>query len=458
MKCRLLFCGGIMKFAMSRRIAAGFLLSFTVMAIQACGGSGGGSSGGGSPASSSSSASSSSASASVTGYTANSETVLVSDQINSIFPSYPSVAGLSNGNYVVTWRGSSVSGFRIVDAAGAPVTSEIQFGGVNNGAGAFAYNPVVAPTGNGGFVIAWLESSNSGAYVIKAQRYDATGNAVGSSATAGQVGTPWATVFIRPLASGGYVIVWADVPGGPGQFDIHAQIYDASGTAAGGALTLKSFALIGNSATGAYQAPPAFDVVGLAGGGMVLVWDYYNAPLVTGWRDVFAQRFDAAGAALGSQISVSNTSNLARVPKASPLTSGGFVVAWESTASVSGTTFPSLVRTRIFSATGVAQSNETALSDPTIDSGGLVAGLSTGGYAVFWTGSPNWTVQGFNSSGAKIGTALTVINPVANETSWYYAIAGGSNGGYAIAWETSSHTLGQGSSIKVRTYTAQMSH
>jgi len=444
-----------MKRTMSRRVAAGILLSLTVMAIQACGGSGGGSSGGGSSGGTSSSSSSSSVS--VTGYTANSETVLVSDSTNFTFPSYPSIAGLSNGNYVVTWRGSSVSGFRIVDAAGAPVTSEIQFGGVNSGAGAFAFNPVVAPMANGGFVIASMEYSG-GVYVIKAQRYGATGNAVGSQATVGQINSPSGILYIRPLASGGYVVVWADVPGGPGQFDIHAQIYDASGNAAGSAFILKSFTLIGNSSTGAYQAPPVFDVAGLAGGGMVLVRDYYNAPLVTGWRDVFAQRFDATGAVQGSQIAVSNTSNLARVPRVSALTSGGFVVAWESTASTSGATFPSLIRTRIFSATGVAQGNETAISDPTIGSNGFVAGLTTGGYTALWTGAPNMAVQGFTSSGAQTGTALPVTNLIANEQAAYPTIAAGLNGNFAVAWYSTILTFGNGASIKVRTYTAQMNH
>jgi hypothetical protein len=445
-----------MKIAMSRRIAAGILLSFTVMAIQACGGSGGGSSGGGASGGAASSSSSSS-SASVTGYTANSETVLVSDSTNFIFPSYPSIAGLSNGNYVVTWEGSSVSGFRIVDSTGAPVTSEIHLGGINSGAGNFDFHPVVAPLANGGFVIASLEYSG-GVYVIKGQRYDASGNAVGSQATVGQINNPVAPLYIRPLASGGYVVVWADIPSGPGQFDIHAQIYDASGNAPGSAFILKSFTLIGNSTTGAYQAPPAFDVAGLASGGMVLVWDAYNAPLVTGWRDVFAQRFDAAGTAQGSQIAVSDSSNLARVPKVSPLASGGFVVAWESTASISGTTFPSLIRTRIFSATGVAQGNETAISDPTLGSNGLVAGLTTGGYTALWTGAPNMAVQGFTSSGAKIGTALPVVNLVANEQAAYPTVAAGLNGNFAVAWYSTILTFGNGASIKVRTYTAQMSH
>ena len=96
----------------------------------------------------------------------------------------PSVAGLADGGFVVTWMSQGQDGddegtfAQIFDASGAPVGSEFQ---VNTTVANEQSNPSVTALADGGFLIVWTDPVHDGAgFGLFAQRFDASGNQVGS--------------------------------------------------------------------------------------------------------------------------------------------------------------------------------------------------------------------------------------------------------------------------------------
>ena len=145
-----------------------------------------------------------------------------------------SIAMLDNGNLVVTWRSENVDGdqeavvSQLYDANGTPIGGETQ---VNTTTAGAQYGSDVTALADGGYVISFkaaghINGSGSGVYF---QRYDASGNAVGSeteiefaSGTASIDG-----VRIEASPSGGFVAVWATYDNS--NYDVFMSRFDANG-------------------------------------------------------------------------------------------------------------------------------------------------------------------------------------------------------------------------------------
>ncbi len=154
----------------------------------------------------------------------------------------PSITTLANGNLVVAWVDSSVTGgdlsvqavrAQIVTAAGTKVGGEFL---VNTQTVNSQVEPSVAALTGGGFVVTWRDSNSSsdGSGVsVKAQLFSATGAKVGTeflvnTATANNQYLPTVT----GLSTGGFVIAWQD-DGIEGNLGVRAQLYNASGAKVG---------------------------------------------------------------------------------------------------------------------------------------------------------------------------------------------------------------------------------
>ena len=139
----------------------------------------------------------------------------------------PSVVGLKNGGFVVTWEASANFGpdtddsamkVQIFDASGNKVGGEIV---ANTSATEYQKTPVVTELSNGFIVIVWEdhrgENGDTDGTSIKAQVLDANGNRIGgeflvNSSTAGDQQFP----SVAALADGSFIISWSDGSGAGG--------------------------------------------------------------------------------------------------------------------------------------------------------------------------------------------------------------------------------------------------
>ncbi|MEI9902929.1 MAG: calcium-binding protein [Asticcacaulis sp.] len=117
------------------------------------------------------------------------------------------------------------------------------------------------------------------------------------------------------MSDGGFVVAWQG-PDASGA-GIYKQQYNAFGIAVGMETRV-------NTTTAADQSNPC--VALLADGGYVIAWD----SMVTGGYDIFFQRYDASGNAMGQETDVGAVSNLySNPPSVTGLSDGGFALAFD---------------------------------------------------------------------------------------------------------------------------------
>jgi hypothetical protein len=170
----------------------------------------------------------------------------------------------------------------------------------------------------GGFIATWTGQDGFNDSGIRAQIFDNNGRPVGSefgvnASTTGVEADP----AVIALPSGGFLITWADDSvGGPDGFDIHCQMFDAQAHRVG-------TEFIANSTTASFQLSP--EVALLASGGFVVTWETPNST----FRGISAQVFDANGAKVGSEFSVTDSQPGDKgAPTIAALAGGGFVAGW----------------------------------------------------------------------------------------------------------------------------------
>jgi hypothetical protein len=208
--------------------------------------------------------------------------------------------------------------------------------------------PSVATDAEGNFVVAWASLDQDGdGHGVYAQRYDAAGTPQGAefrvnTTTAGAQWLP----KVAMDADGDFVVVWEDRSGNDGSdFGLFAQRFNAAGAPQGGEFQVNSYT------TGSqWNHDAAMD----ADGDFVVVWQ-------SNFQDgsgggVFAQRYDASGGAQGGEFQVNTyTSGSQYLPAVAMDADGNFVVAWTSDGqdgSVSG------VFAQRYNAAGTAQGSE----------------------------------------------------------------------------------------------------
>ncbi|MGH3802051.1 MAG: putative Ig domain-containing protein, partial [Pseudonocardiaceae bacterium] len=234
---------------------------------------------------------------------------------------YPSITGLADGGYVVSWMSHQQdgSGWGIYaqryGADGAPLGGEVE---VNSTTASDQTNPTITALADGGYAVSW--QSFVGIY---AQRYDASGAAVGGevlvhSANGHRLEQP----MIAALADGGYVVSWQSAVRGDERYDIYLQSYFADGTVQGGEVLVYStttFLVNGLNPR----------VAGLADGGYVVSWQSPIQDSIS--YDIYAQRYTANGAVMGGEVLVNSTTASDQMnPAIAALSDGGYLVSWMS--------------------------------------------------------------------------------------------------------------------------------
>ena len=225
---------------------------------------------------------------------------------------------------------------------------------------------------------------------------------------------------VVPLADGGWLLVWEAgfrATTARGIAYEHMSVY-AQRFDAGGAATAPE-ALAAGPVNSGWVTPAA---AALAGGGSVVAW--------AGSGSIMVQRLDPTGAKLGAAVPVATASAYSSDPELLALPDGGWIVAWAAPdAEWSG------IFSRRFGADGApvdlpVQVNTTSAAGQTQPA---LALTSDGGHVIAWTSQAGADhevrTQRFDPAGAPIG-AETVVS--ANATGADVATLAG--GGHVVTW------------------------
>ncbi|MGV3481553.1 MAG: cadherin domain-containing protein [Sphingobium sp.] len=357
----------------------------------------------------------------------------------------PAITGLAGGGFVVTWRdesgiGDDTSAFgikaQIHDAAGARIGGEFL---VNSETANPQAEPAITALVGGGFVVSWTDFSGVGgdasASGVKAQIYDATGARVGgefliNTQTTSQQVAP----SITGLASGGFVVSWADFSQSGGDtsgYGIKAQIYDATGARIGGEFLV-------NTQVAGWQLEPA--VASLANGGFVTSWSDANGD-GSGYG-IKAQIHDATGARIGGEFLVNTQkTGFQTLPTITGLTNGGFVIAW---SDGSGDASGQAVKAQVYDAAGARIGGEILVNTQTTgwQFEPSITSLATGGFILSWTdesgigddaSNAGVKAQIFSATGTRIGDEF-LVNSKTDFTQAAPTITDLADGGFVVSW------------------------
>jgi hypothetical protein len=316
-----------------------------------------------------------------------------------------SVATDSAGEFVVVWSrggqgtgdgdGYGVFGQRF-DPLAARLGSEFQINAHTTGDQTRAR---VAMDSGGRFVVIWTggDSEDGSSTGIFAQRFDSTGDALGSEFQVNTYTTSDQNSASIAMSSGGdFVIVWTDYGGEDGSSaGIFGQRFDANGAHVGEEFQVNTYT------TGDQRHP---SVTADANGNFVVVWDSDGQDGNS--RGVFAQQFDSTGAPVGTEFQVNTYTTNAQDNPAVAMASGGrYVVTWISAgqngaASVFGQQFgPPLTLDRSALQFGVAKNVLTTHVTPP-----QAVGLTAPGS---WTATSDQSFVTVTPSGSGAGL-LTV--------------------------------------------------
>jgi Ca2+-binding RTX toxin-like protein len=392
---------------------------------------------------------------------------LLANTVTSNAQQSSTITELSDGRYVLTWLDASGIGG---DSSGSGIKGQIVDASGNKIGGEFLVNtqtlngqdsPAVASLASGGFVVTWVDNSAVGADTsgagIKAQMFDANGVATGSeflvnTSTANAQKTP----AIASLASGGFIVTWADssLQGGDSSVSsVKAQLYDSSGARVGGEFLV-------NTNTANAQDTPV--VASLTGGGFVISW--HDSSLIGGDNSkdaVKAQIYDGSGNKVGSEFLV-NTQTVSNQQQETitGLDNGGFVIAWADASNRGGDPDNYGIKMQIYDASGNKVGGETLVNSTTAGAqiAPNVTALVTGGFMVSWAdysgasaegGTPGIKAQLFADDGSRVGGEFQV-NTQTLGSQVDPASAPGADGGFAVTWTDYSAQGGDNSGTSVK--------
>lgn len=223
---------------------------------------------------------------------------------------------------------------------------------------------------------------------------------------------------VATVADGGFVVAWMSQHEGDG-FGIYAQRYGANHQPLGGEFRV-------NTTTVGDQFSPS--VAALDGGGFVVAWMSYGQDGFQNYG-IYGQRYDAGGAPVGGEFSVSSTPAFDdQFCSVAALDDGGFVAVWQ-TIDPEGA--GSGIYGRRFDAAGNPVGSEFQVAP--VATGGQatpsVAALDGGGFVLTWSSPAGVFAQRYDAAGAPAGDEFFLGDHTQP------AITGLAGGGFLIAWE-----------------------
>lgn len=265
----------------------------------------------------------------------------------------------------------------------------------------------IASLVGGGYVIARAGGSGS----VWVQRFDSNGAEVGAEilVSSGSLATP-TNVVVAGLSNGSFVVSWSKTVSAGSFPDSYARIYGADGTPAGA-----EFVTHGTASNGA-------QVFALSDGGFAVTWGDNGSA-------IGAQRFNGAGSAVGSEITVATggPGNMPISPQGIGLADGGMVVSWSTLAS--GVT---AIRGQLIDAAGQLVGGSFVIAANPGWSADIAA-LPSGGFVATWTDS-NLLVKAqiYDDAAQPVGGQISVSEPGHTGLAWSVAALPGD--AFVVGW------------------------
>jgi hypothetical protein len=356
----------------------------------------------------------------------------------------PRVASNGAGNSVVVWASDRQDGdgwgiyAQLYDATGNAVGSEFRVNGPTAGD---QLSPDVSMNANGEFVVVWQSADGDGTGIF-AQRFDASGTAIGgellvNTEEQGDQTTP----VVAMAADGSFAVAWQSQGQDGDASGIYAQRFDSAGAAQGAELRV-------NSETADDQTQPAIAMD--ADGDFVVVWQSQLQDGADG--GIYGQRFDANGIARGAEFRVnSEIANEQGAPDVAMDAAGNFVVAWES-LNQDGSSWG--IFAQRYDASGAAQGAEFQVNTVTQNQqrAPSVSMDADGDFVVAWQGKPgSWDSFGqqFDAAGNPIGAEFQ-INQTSGGNQTAPDVAMDADGDFKAVW--TGKTPGDNDGIAARDF------
>ncbi len=244
-------------------------------------------------------------------------------------------------------------------------------------------------------------------------------------------------------ADGAFVVVWASDGQDGDNRGVFGQRFDNAGQAAGTEFQVSTY-------TVSYQFFPT--AAAGADGAFVVAWQSYQG---NGGYEIFAQRFDNGGAAVGTEFRVNSyTASYQILPAAAATANGAFVVVWIS--SYQDGDYSGVFGQRYDSA-GQAAGTEFQVTTYTIGAQFFPAiGMAAdGAFVATWTSGvqdadgPGVFARRYDSAGQSIAAEFQV-NTYTLGTQFLSAVATAVDGTFVVAW--SSDQDGSNSGVFARRY------
>ena len=368
--------------------------------------------------------------------------------------SAPTVIALANGQFVVAWEDGLGAGdpegirAQIFNADGSAAGAAFL---VNTTVANAQNAPVITALDDGHFVVAWVDSSQSGGDIsstaVRAQVFNVDGTKSGpeilvNTTTANAQSQP----TITALADGNFAVAWQDLSQTGGDLSssaVRGQVFNANGTPLG-------TEFLANTTTDNVQGDPT--IIGLTGGRFVVAWsDSSQSGGDTSSFAVRAQIFNADGTPFGSEfLANTTTTGVQFAPRAVALSDGRFVLTWVDGDELIG---------QIFDAVGTKSGGEFAINTlvPGIQWQQEATALTDGRFVVTWAdfsgavGDPAWGInaQVFNADGTKSGSVFRV-NTTTASVQQLPSISALADGRFVVTWKDAS--TGTGDDIKAQIF------
>lgn len=314
--------------------------------------------------------------------------------------------------------------------------------------------PSVAVDDQGDFAISWQAQTASNGYDLYGRMYLPSGAAVtvGNTLGAFRINTTTSGDQLAPntgfIADGDFVVSWnGNVPGD--STGIARQMYRRDPIATGGEFRANTF-ITDKQRLSSVALDDAGD--------FIIVWQSYGQDAANTYG-IYAQRYNSAGVAQGSEFLVNNTTagnqTYANVAYDH---NGNYIITWSSDQSG---TYDIYYR-RFNASTGAALGNEVRVNTTTASIQYLssVAADASGNFWIVWQSANqdaanSWGIYGqrYNSAGVAQGSEFRVNNTTAGDQE-IAAIAMDDAGDAVIVWSDNyGSTIGTGD-IKFRRYTS----
>jgi len=243
--------------------------------------------------------------------------------------------------------------------------------------------------------------------------------------------------------AGTFMVVWDSYPRDGLASDVWARLFDASSTPFGAEFLLSAYA------TGLQGAPR---VATQPGGGFLVVWSSNHEG---SYSSIFARRFDATGTPSGAEFRVNtDTSATQAIPDVDTDGTGDFVVAWHGQQG----DFAYNVWARRFNAAGAALGAEFRVNSFTTSFQGRprLAVDPAGNFVVVWFGygedGDDWGVAGrrYDAAASPLGAEFQV-NTHTTSTQSYADVASDAAGNFVVTWMSYAQD-GDGLGVFARRY------